>query len=138
MTDLKIEVHGLREFRRNLRRMDRNLPKGLRTAGNKAAEVVVKHAKPKVPRRTGRAAGSVRAASTTSAARVAGGGARVPYYPWLDFGGAVGRNNSVKRPFYKTGRYIWKSFAEHKAQVQDELLEALVEVAESAGVEVRG
>ena len=136
--DLKIEVHGLREFRTNLRRMDRNLPKGLRTAGNKAAEVVVKHAKPKVPRRTGKAAGSVRAASTQSAARVAGGGARVPYYPWLDFGGAVGRNNSVKRPFYKTGRYIWKSFAEHKGQVQDELHDALVEVAEGAGVRVSG
>lgn len=131
---LRIEVHGLREFRRELRQLDRSLPKGLKTAGNKAAEVVVRHAKPRVPTRSGKAAGSVKAASTTSAARVQGGGKRVPYYPWLDFGGRVGRRHSVKRPFLKTGRYIWKSYAEHKGQVREELNDALTDVARNAGL----
>lgn len=133
-----IRISGLREFNRNLRQLDRSLPKGLRLAGNKAADIVVTEAKPRVPRRTGRAAASVRAASTRTSARVRGGGAKVPYYPWLDFGGRVGRNNSVSRPFIKEGRYIWKAFADRRADVQDELHDALVDVARSAGIEVRG
>lgn len=133
-----IRITGLKEFKRHLRQLDSTLPKGLRLAGNKAAEIVVAEAKPRVPRRTGRAAGSVRAASTQASARVKGGGARVPYYPWLDFGGSVGRNNSVHRPFLKEGRYIWKAFADRRAAVQDELKDALVDVARKAGLEPRG
>jgi hypothetical protein len=67
-----------------------------------------------VPRRTGRAGGTIKAASTRTEARVSEGGARAPYMPWLDFGGRVGRKNSVKRPFLKEGRYIWKSFGAHR------------------------
>lgn len=133
-----IRIHGLREFNRNLRRLDSNLPKGLRLAGNRAANIVVAEARPRVPKRTGRAAASVRAASTRTSARVRGGGARVPYYPWLDFGGRVGRNRSVSRPFLQEGRYIWAAFADQRAQVQAELHDALVDVARGAGVGVRG
>ncbi|MGE3414113.1 MAG: HK97 gp10 family phage protein [Dehalococcoidia bacterium] len=130
-----IRVTGLKEFRRNLRAMDKNLPKGLRLAGNAAAQIVVDTARPRVPRLTGRAAGSVRASSTQGAARVSGGGARVPWYPWLDFGGRVGRNRSVRRPFLKEGRYIWAAFADRRADVQDRLRDELVKVARGAGIE---
>lgn len=132
-----IRVTGLKEFNRNLRAMDRDLPKGLRLAGNAAAQIVVDTARPRVPRRTGRAAGSVKAASTRTAARVSGGGPRVPYYPWLDFGGRVGRNRSVRRPFLKEGRYIWAAFADRRGVVQDTLRDELVKVARGAGIEVR-
>ncbi|WP_307962251.1 hypothetical protein [Salinispora arenicola] len=54
---------------------------------NDAAQVVVDWARPRVSRRSGRAARSLRVASTGKAVRVRAGGARVPYYPWLDFGG---------------------------------------------------
>lgn len=136
----RIEVHGLREFRRNLRQMDRGLPKGLRVAGNKAAALVVAKAKPKVPTgpaKGGHARDSIRASSTQSAARVAGGGARFPYYPWLDFGGRVGRNRSVHRNFIRSGRYIWAAFAQNRDEVERQLLAALKDVAEGAGVRVR-
>lgn len=131
-----IRVTGLKEFNRSLRALDRDLPRGLRLAGNRAAEIVVREAKPRVPRLTGRAAGSLKAASTRTAARVQGGGKRVAYYGWLDFGGRVGRNNSVRRPFLKEGRYIWRAFADRRADVQDELRDALVDVARSAGLGV--
>lgn len=136
----RVEVHGLREFRRDLRQMDRNLPKGLRTAGNRAADLVVAVAKPRVP--LGPAAGghardSIRAASTQSAARVRGGGKRFSYYPWLDFGGKVGRNDTAHRPFLKDGRYIWRAFADHRRDVEDRLMVALREVADDAGIRVR-
>lgn len=135
----EIRVRGLREFNRNLRQIDREAPKGLRLAGNAAAGIVVRHAKPRVPvgpPKGGHALSSLRASSTRTAARVSGGNKRFSYYAWLDFGGRVGRHNSVHRPFIKRGRYIWPAFVDNRAHVQDELHEALVGVALRAGVRV--
>lgn len=131
-----IKVEGLREFRAGLRQLDAGLPKGLRVAANRAAQLVVDEAKPRVPRRSGRAAGTIRAASTQTAARVRAGGKRVPYYPWLDFGGRVGPGGSVRRPFLKSGRYIWAAFAGNRDRIQAELATALADVARDAGVQV--
>lgn len=134
-----IKIEGLAEFRRNLKTISGELPKAIRVAGNKAAQIVVDDAKPKVPTgpgRGGHASSSIRAKSTQTAAKVSGGGRRYPYYPWLDFGGRVGPRKSVKRPFLKTGRYIWKSFDDRSAQVWEKLAESLVDVARQAGVEV--
>ena len=96
-----IKVDGLREFQRTLRALDAGLPRTLRLAHNEAAKIVVDWAQPRVPARTGKARASVRATSSQREARVTGGGKRVPYYPWLDFGGRVGRNRTVQRPFQK-------------------------------------
>lgn len=134
-----IRITGLDEFRRNLKTLDGELPKALRQAGNKAAELVVDKAKPRVPvgpAKGGHASDSIRAASTQGAARVRGGGKRFAYYPWLDFGGRVGPKRSVKRPFLKTGRYIWAAYANNTQAVWDRLAEALIDVARQAGVEV--
>lgn len=131
-----IQIRGLKEFSRNLRKLDRELPKGLRIALNEAAQVVVDYAVPRIPRRSGRAARSVKARSTRTAVRVSGGGNRVPYYPWLDFGGRVGRKRSVNRPFKKDGRYIYAGFHAKRKEFATVLERALLKVAESAGVEV--
>lgn len=131
-----IRVEGLAEFNRGLRKMDADLPKALRVAMNEAAGVVVDYARPKIPRRSGRAAGSVRVASTRTAVRVRAGGARVPYYPWLDFGGRVGRNRSVVRPFLSDGRYLWKGLAVKRVEFTAVLERSLLDVARSAGIEV--
>lgn len=131
-----IKIDGLAEFRRNLKVISGELPKAIRVAGNKAAQLVVDDAVPKVPTRTGRAAKSIRASSTQTAAKVTGGGKRASYYPWLDFGGRVGRKRGVSRPFMKTGRYIWKSFDDRSDQVREKLSEALIDVARQSGVEV--
>jgi hypothetical protein len=134
-----ISVVGLKEFNRNLRRMDSELPKGLRLAGNAAAEIVVNEARPRVPIGPGiggHAKNSIKVASTRTAVRVSAGGARFPYYPWLDFGGRVGRKRSVRRPFLKSGRYIWKAFDDRRADVERELAEQLENLARTSGIEV--
>lgn len=131
-----IKITGLLEFRRNLRKLDSELPKALRLAHNEAAQIVVDWAQPRVPRKSGRAARSVKAKSTRTASRVEGGGKRVPYYPWLDFGGRVGPKRSVHRPFVGEGRYIFPGFNRNRDQVHDVLLKALLQVAREAGVEV--
>lgn len=129
-----IRIEGLREFIRAVKSADADLPKAVRLAGNAAADIVVNVAKPRVPRRSGRAAGSIRARSTQSEARIAAGGARVPYFGFLDFGGRVGRKHATSRPFLKRGRYIWAAYADNIPQVQEAMAEALSDVARRAGL----
>lgn len=134
-----IRIEGLRELNRGLRKLSAEAPKQLRIAGNAAAAIVVDEARPRVPvgpGHGGHARASLKAASTRTAARVSAGGNRYPYYPWLDFGGAAGRNKAVKRPFLKKGRYIWASFADRRDEVQAELRDGLTAAVRSAGLEV--
>jgi hypothetical protein len=131
-----IKIEGLAEFNRNLRKLDSDLPKALRLAHNEAANIIVEWAQPKVPRKTGRAMRSVKAKSTRTESRVQGGGNRVPYYPWLDFGGRVGPKRNITRQFRKGGRYIYPGLGANYQRIHDELTEQLIDVARQAGVEV--
>lgn len=131
-----VKITGLREFVRGLKDMDRDLGKLVRLAFNEAADIVVDDARPRVPRRSGKARASVKARSTQTAARIVGGGRKAPYYPWLDFGGRVGRRKSVKRPFLKDGRYIYASYDRRKGEFVDAMSDGLVKVARDAGIEV--
>jgi hypothetical protein len=133
-----IKIEGLNEFVRNLKALDRDLPKAVRRAFNEAADVVVADARPRVAKQSGRARSSVRSRSTQMFARVSGGGGRAPHYPWLDFGGRVGRRGTVRRPFLKEGRYIYRSYYDARASGEFErvMVKALIDVVESAGIEV--
>lgn len=137
----RIRVRGLKEFRTSLRELDRTLPKGLRVAGNKAAKIVVDNARPRVPIGPGirgHAVDSIRALSTQSSARVAEGGARFAYMPWLDFGGTITPRGQVKhREHIRHGRFIWAAFADHHQEVEDELSHALADLGRDAGLRVR-
>ncbi len=133
-----IEIEGLKKFSKDLKRLDNDLPKALRLALNDAANIIVDDAKPRIPSRSGKAKRSVKASSTRTKARVSGGGGRALYYPWLDFGGRVGRNRSIRRPFKKKGRYIYRSYfaARDSGEFQDALNKNLIKVASSAGIEI--
>lgn len=136
MSESTIKVVGLNEFRKSLRQLDRTLPKGVRLALNDAANLLVQATRPEVPTRTGRAAASLRAQSTQTTARVAVGGPTAPYYPWLDFGGSVGRGKSVKRKFFKEGRYLFPTLKRKREDIQAAMLNALLELARESGIEV--
>jgi hypothetical protein len=137
VTDFQvIKIQGLKPLSKALKRIDAEAPKGLRIALNGVAEIVVKAAVPLVPRKSGAAAKSIKVKSTRTSARVSAGGARVPYYPWLDFGGKVGRHKSVVRDFYKAGRYIYPTIAKHEADIEKALEQALTDVVKAAGLEV--
>lgn len=133
-----IKVEGLKEFGRRLKAVDKELPKMVRLALNEAANTVVDEAVPNIPRRSGRAARAVKARSTRTMARVAGGSARAAYYPWLDFGGRVGRNNSVERPFKPKGRYLYPAYFKLRdsGEFEEALSESLEDVARRAGIEL--
>lgn len=133
-----IKVDGLQQFGRNLKKLDSDLPKAVRIALNEAVTDVADDAKGMVPHRRGKASGSIKPKSTRTLARIAAGGSRAPYYPWLDFGGSVGRKRSVTRQFRKKGRYLYKAYfrARDSGAVQEKLEKALLDVVASAGIEV--
>jgi len=129
-----IQVEGLTEFTRKLRKLDADLPKALRLGFNDTATIVVDYAVSRVPRRTGKAARSIKAKSTRTAVRIAGGGKSAPYYPFLDFGGRVGRDKSVKREFLPDGRYIYEGYYTKKSEFAGVLSNKLADVARQAGL----
>lgn len=134
---IQIRVSGLKQLNRSLKALDADLPKALRLAGNQAADIVVAQARPKVPTgpgKGGHAASSIKAASTRTAARVKAGGAKYPYFPWLDFGGKVGRKHRTVRAFLKSGRYVWKAYSERSDVVATTLGQALDKVIIESGL----
>ncbi len=135
---VSLTVDGLAEFSRALRDLDSSSPRALRLALNQVADVVIGAAQPKVPTITGRAARSMRARSTRNAVRVTAGGDKAPYYPWLDFGGHVGRHGTAARAFLKEGRYLYPTYYQQRRSGEyDQVLEAqLRRVAAQAGLKV--
>jgi hypothetical protein len=131
-----IRITGLREFTRGLKAMDSSLPKQVRVALNDAAGMLIDATRPKIPKRSGRAARSLRPASTRRAVRVRSGGSRAPYYPWLDFGGRVGKGRSIKRPFLPDGRYLYETYYQLRQQgrIQERMILALAKAAADAGL----
>lgn len=80
-----IEVVGAAQLRRALKRAGVDV-QDLKDAHRKIAQDVVAEAAPHAPRRTGRLAGTVRAAGTASASIVRAGRASVPYAAPIHWG----------------------------------------------------
>lgn len=132
-----IQVTGLREFQKALRDMDAGLPRMLRVALNEASDLVVDYASHRIERRTGRAAASLKSRSSQREARVALGGRRAPYAPWLDFGGKGKKpGRPPARPYIASGRYVWKGVAARHDEIIEVMSEALAQLARDAGLEV--
>lgn len=131
-----IKVQGLREFQSALREMDGESQKKLRVVLNRAADLVVQEAVPRIPSKSGGARKSVKAQSSQREVRVKGGGAKIPYYPWLDFGGNAGPDKRISRPFKTKGRYIYPAWDQVRPKALEALQEGLIELAQEAGLEV--
>jgi hypothetical protein len=129
-----IKVKNLKPLTGALKKIDAEAPKQIRLALNTVADVVVQAVRPQIPRKTGAAAKSIRAKSTRTSARISVGGPRAQYYPWLDFGGSVGRKKSVHRPFYKEGRYLYPTLAKKQGDITKALESALSDVIKNAGL----
>lgn len=110
MAKQQIQVEGLRELSKALRNLeDKELPKQLRLANKKAAEVVAQEAKTRVPVRTGNLQRSIKATASRTSASVKMGSAKVPYAGWIEFGGSIKfktRDAVLTREVVKGGRYI--------------------------------
>lgn len=136
MSGEQIRIDGLKEFQKALRGIDRDLPKQVRVIFNEATGLVIDWAVPRIPKRSGRAAGSVKARSSQREARVAIGGRRAPYMPWLDFGGEGKRKGRPSaRPFIRKGRYLYAGLDATRDDVEQVMIKGLADLAASAGLE---
>jgi hypothetical protein len=131
-----VTVDGLKQFNRALRKLDADLPKGLRLALNGCSDFLIAKTVPQIPKRSGAAARSLKARSTRTSVRIGVGGRAAPYYPWLDFGGKTGRHKSVVRPFFTEGRYLYPTLRRNRSEFAKILEGALVDVARGAGLDV--
>lgn len=132
----KVSIKGLAEFSRGLKKLDSEAPKQLRIGLNAAADLLIDKTRPQIPVKTGAARASLKARSTRTSARIAVGGKKASYYPWLDFGGKTGRKGSVVRPFYKAGRYLYPTLGKVRPLILAELDQQIRTVARNAGLAV--
>lgn len=106
------------ELRTALRQVSTDVEDVVASELERIAQGVAADARARVPRRSGAAQASYRARGT---AVTFGDG--VPYVPWLEFGGRVGRKKSVARPFIRAGRYAYPAINENlkdiEAQIDD-------------------
>lgn len=133
---MTVDVKGLKEFNRSLKSLDADLPKATRIALNGCSDFLIAKTLPLIPRRTGRAAKSLKAKSTRTSVRIGVGGKQAPYYPWLDFGGAVGKGRSVRRPFHTEGRYLYPTLRRNRDEFTKIMQGAILDVARGAGLDV--
>jgi HK97 gp10 family phage protein len=138
----KVRVEGLRELRQALTRLEKMEDRNeLRDGLKAAAHIVARDAKSRVPSRTGKAAGSIRAVAAGNKAYVVGGKKTVPYYGWLDFGSrnpTTGNARSVG-PWSgsgtgpRDGRFIYPAFEAKRRQVAEAVSDAVARVIRRAG-----
>ncbi len=133
---LTVGVEGLTNLNRYLRAISNDAPKGLRLALNDSADVLISETRKVIPQRTGKARASLKAASTRTSVRIRVGGAKAPYYPWLDFGGRTGKNKSVNRRFYKEGRYLYPTLRRERAKFEAAITRALGDLARDSGLDL--
>lgn len=137
MTDLKVEVAGLAAINRALRAVDKEAPKQLRLVLNDAAELLVTEVRPEIPEVSGASRRSVVARSTRTSARVAVGGKKAPWYPWLDFGGeGKVKGRPVHREFIREGRYVYPTLRRIRPRIMTRLGQGLAGLAADAGLDV--
>jgi hypothetical protein len=133
----RVKIEGLDEFRRSLDTMRSGLPKMVQMALGEVLGEVVDYARPRMPKRTGRAAQSLRAKASARTASVTMGGPAAPYAPWLDFGGQGRRKGRPPaRPFLKQGRYVYKALAVRQNDIDDIMSAGLDQLARGAGLDV--
>lgn len=139
----QVRIVGLRELRRALRAAGELMPQMLNDELRSIAEIVAARARTKVPHRSGRTAASIRPVIARGGAAVRAGGARVPWYGWLDFGGVrrhMGPHHSHStehlqpgRPAIRGGRYLYPALEETDAEIERNARRALDRVFEAAG-----
>lgn len=147
MIQAGIQIEGLKEFRKDLKRIDEELTKELRSDLLVIAREIAREAAQRVPANhmgfsgnASIAAASIRGGVSGNNAYVAGGNAATPYYPWLDFGSREpisGRPRSVG-PWKGSGggpqggRFIYPTIVRNHREIETKAHKAFDKAAEAA------
>lgn len=139
MSDDIIRIQGIVEFQKQLRHIDKDLPKQIRVTLNEATTLVIDWARPRMPSISGRARKSLKAKSSQREARASLGGRLAAYVPWLDFGGeGKKKGRPAWRTFIKKGRYLYAGLDATRDEVTEVMDRGLRQLAMDAGLELDG
>lgn len=139
--EIGLRVEGLDEVIAAMDEAGGNLGDVVHDVEMELADRIVDGARGSVRSKSGAARGSIRSASKgPERVEISGGGSRAPYFGWLDFGGGVGVNDSVQRPYRRRGRYVWLEYfdLDDGGDVEQLMDDELVDVVERAGLDVAG
>lgn len=130
-----VRARGLDEVRRAFKRAEELTPDLAQEVSKEAAELALSWARGEIPQRTGNAASTLKVIRLGRQFGLQGGDATTaPYYPWLDFGGRVGRRHSVVRQYLDSGRYIYPGFVNTLGQAENVMERALSKMIYRAGL----
>lgn len=144
---VQLEVRGLVELTSALKKVDADVASNLKAAMKAIAADVVAIAQEQVIADVGAgpAASSIRPRASLRGAAVAFGGPSAPYYPWLDFGGSVGRGHkprvawsgAIKRAWKGKpngdGRYVYPAIRQEGPEIGRKAREAVEDAKRSGG-----
>jgi len=135
-----VRIEGIKELRRALNKIDKELTKEFRVELKKIGDDVAADARSSVPSRTGRARGSIRSGMSGNNGYVAGGKKAVPYFGWLDFGSRQPRtgNPRSRGPWAgsgegpKGGRFIYPGINRNRAEIHRRAVRAMEEAKDKS------
>lgn len=142
----RVEVVGLRDFQRALRRVDQDLPKQLRVVNLRMAEMVANDARARASALGGiaaKSAPSIKAMAQQRSAAVRIGGRRYPFALGAEFGSIQfkqfkawrGNQHSFKGVAFvnhTTGYFLYPAIRANHQKILDTYLDAAADVAREA------
>lgn len=138
----RVDVDGLPEVAAALRALESRADAHLDQTCADSAEAVASRTRAVLPVGPG-AGGHLRASVGVDrrpgmVATVSHGGPRFRYGPWIEFGGNVGRHNSVHRTWIRGGRYLFRMLAMIKPGIEPHMHAQLREACRESGWNPRG
>lgn len=135
-----VRIEGIKELRRSLNQIDKELTKEFRGELKKIGDDVAADARRRVPSRSGKAAGSIRSGVSGANAYVAGGKKSVRYYGWLDFGSRNPQRGNPRSagPWKKSGtgpkggRFIYPAIDQNRPEIHRRAVAAMEQAKDNA------
>lgn len=136
MTVDPVRITGVVELQQALKALGNGAQTELRTVFAESASHIVAGATRRAPKDTGQLiAKGVRSKAEQRGASIVLGGKRVPYGPWLEFGGSVGIDNSVRKPFSRQGKFLMPAIAAGREQIIEAIAAGITDLARRHGLD---
>lgn len=133
-----VRIDGLAELNAALRAMGPAVRRGFNKEMRPVAQIVSNAVRAQVPVRSGAARASVRPSVSGGWLAIRAGGAKAPYYGWLDYGGTLrpvgGRRNTQRRPVFRDGRWIYPTIRRNRGRVQSAAEQVVARAKRRAGL----
>jgi phage gpG-like protein len=132
---LGIDTQGLRELRRDLKRLEPEVAKELRVSIREAVKPVHAEGRSNAPRLSGALAASLRIGVTMKGASIS---SRLPYAGVQHWGGSTGKGHKPRSPWsgsviVEPSLFLSKALEAHEERLVDEIGDAVEAAAKKVG-----